>query len=129
MNIILKQYKNVESRILSSLRGPLTCESLTKMLSETRHVANVILAETPEDIQEKIVSQARAYIAPIDLNGITLTSRIVIKSLAVSALLDEYLMTLTSLPRLKVTFWNDLEKDGLNFHIWSSIERAMHDRE
>lgn len=127
MNTIIAQYNNVESKILSSVRGPLTCQGLKKMLSKIRHVVDKILAGTSEDIQQKIVNQAQDYIAPRDLSGVTFTARTVIESLAVSALLNEYLMTITTFPKLKVAFWNDLEKHGLNFHIWSSIERAMRD--
>ena len=128
MNIILEQYRNVESRIFPYLRGTITSGSLTRMLSQIRNVVHVILGEIEVDTQEKIVSRARAYIAPKDLSGIALTAHTVIESLAVSVFLNEYLMTLISLPELKAALWNDLEKDGLSFHLWSSIERSMHDR-
>lgn len=129
MNIILKQYENVETRILPILRGPLTYNSLTKMLNEIRNVTNVIVTEIPQKIQERIVSQGLSYIPPKDLNGVTLTAHLVIESLAVSVLINEYLMSLTNLPNIKTKFWNDLKKDGLSFHIWSSIERSLGDRE
>jgi hypothetical protein len=129
MNVILGQYKNVESRILPYLRGTLTSKSLRGMLSHIRNIADTIQGETKVDTQDKIVSRARVYIAPKDLNGIALTAHTVIESLAVSVFLNEYLMTLTSLPGLKIAFWNNLEKDGLNYHLWSSIERAMNDHE
>jgi hypothetical protein len=129
MNAILKQYKNVEARILPILRGPLTYNNLTKMLNEMRNVTNVIVAEIPKKIQERIVSQGIAYIPPRDLYGTTLTAHLVIESLAVSVLIDEYLMSLTNLPKIKTKFWKNLKKDGLNFHIWSSIERSLSDRQ
>lgn len=129
MNVILQQYENVESRMLPCLRGTLTSGSLTSMLSEIRNLARAVLDEIQVDVQEKVVSRARAYIAPKDLSGIALTAHTVIESLAVSVFLNEHLMTLTSLPELKAAFWNDLEKDGLNFHLWSSIERSMHNQE
>jgi len=129
MNAMQKQYKDVETRILPILRGPLTYRSLTKMLSGIRSITNIIVSEMPQKIQERIVRKGLAYISPKDLNDVNLTAHLVIKSLAVSVLMDEYLMSLTSLPKIKTKLWGGLKKDGLSFHIWSGIERTIIDRE
>jgi hypothetical protein len=129
MNVILEQYRNVESRILPYLRGSLTRGRLANMLAQFRNVVDEVVDGMLLDTQENVINRACAHIAPKDLGGTALTAHTVIESLAVSAFLNEYLVTLTSLPKLKVAFWNELEKDGVNFHLWSSIERAMHDRE
>jgi hypothetical protein len=95
------------------------------MLISVQNITNVIASEIPQKIQERIVRQGLAYIPPKDLNGVTLTAHLVIKSLAVSVLIDEYLVSMTSIPEIKAKFWASLKKEGISFHIWSGIDRTI----
>jgi hypothetical protein len=48
-----------------------------------------------------------------------------VESLVVNLLIDEYFVSIASQPQLKTRFWNELEKDGVTFNIWSGVQRAM----
>ena len=98
----------------------LTYKAVIKLIAKD-HVS-----ATPEDLQVKLINEAKAYIPPKELDNGSLTANIVMESLAVSILIDEYFMTLTNLPGLKDHLWNELEKNGISFEIWSNIDNALH---
>lgn len=126
MNEIMSQYQNFKDQVLAVLKGPLTSERLSDLLSKIKLIAKDHVSATPEDLQVKLINEAKAYIPPKEIDNGSLTANIVMESLAVSILIDEYFMTLTNLPGLKDHLWNELEKNGISFEIWSNIDNALH---
>src|SRR4030042_2648333 len=123
MNEIFKQYVNLKGVVLEHLKGPLTSISLLQMLNAIREIVDEYLNGLTQDVCERIVSQAQRYIPPKDIEGTVLTANIVIKATAVNVFIDEYFMSLTSVPGLKKKLWEEIEKDGISFSMWSNLQR------
>lgn len=122
---IRKYAGNAESELAPYLRGALTRASLARALTRIRSTTEVIVTGMPMNAKRNLVNHVRMYIAPKDLAHTTLTAAMVVESWIVNLLIDEYFTTLASQPRLKMQFWNELENDGLNFNMWSGVQRAM----
>ncbi|OEU63843.1 MAG: hypothetical protein BA867_00720 [Desulfobacterales bacterium S5133MH16] len=125
MNEIMNQYLIFKDQVSTVLKGPLTSDRLSELLGKIKVIAKNHLSATPEDVQLKLINEAKAYVPPKELDNGTLTANIVMESLAVSILIDEYFMTLTNLPGLKDHLWNELVKNGITFDIWSNIDKAL----
>jgi hypothetical protein len=95
------------------------------MLNAIRGTVDQYIDRINQDDCERIVSQAHRYIPPKDIERTVLTANIVIKATAVNVLIDEYFMSLTNVPGLKRKFWDELEKDGISFSMWSNIQKAL----
>ena len=129
MKQIRKQQENLKNELLPHLKGSLTSSSLSAMLDVVRTTAQKQLGVTSEQDKQEIVACAKEYIAPKNLKNGNLTPEMVIHALALTVLIDEYLMTLTSLPALKSQLWAEVEKDGLTFNIWANIQEASQSSE
>jgi len=125
MNEIFKQYVSLKDIVSAHLKGPLTSISLLQMLNDMRKIVDEYMNELTQDVCERLVSQARRFIPPKDIEGIVLSANIVLKAAAINVFIDEYFMSLTSITGLKKKFWDEIEKDGISFSMWSNLQRAL----
>lgn len=127
MEPMLQQYDIVRSELVPWLSGPLSHVNLESVLGRVRDTAKSVAARLSSHVAENLVADARACILPRDFGGTVLTPLVVVESLAVSVLVDEYFMTVVSYPGLKHRLWRELEEDGLGYPIWSGVEKALRD--
>ena len=129
MKQMSKQQEKLKDELLPHFKGPLTSSSLSAFLDVVRTSSEKHLAITSDEDKQQIVECTKEYIAPKDLKNGNLTPEMVIKAIALDVLIDEYFMTLTSLPELKSQLWAEVEKDGLTFNICANIQEALRSSE
>lgn len=125
MSEISKQYNTIKKAVLERLNYPITTNTLMNMLGDINDIVHQYKSSvTPED-QNKIIAEAKEYLRPKDIPQLELTTEFVLKALAINILVDEYSMSLMNMPDLNKKLWNELEKDGLTYNIWSDISKAL----
>jgi len=125
MDDILERYGSAKSELAPFLTGVLTRSSLATALAKIRDITRVIASQIPASVKDDLTRECRMCIPPKDLPRATLTAATVVESLLATMLIDEYFAALVGQPRLKMQFWKQLEKDGVNFAVWAGVRRAI----
>ena len=125
MKQIIKQQEKLRDELLPLFKGSLTSSNLSAFLDIVKRTVQKQLDIMSETDEQEIVVYTKTYISPKDLKNGDLTSEMVLQSLALDVLIEEYFMTFTSLPELKSQLWSIVENDGLSFSIWSNILAAL----
>jgi len=125
MKEMQKLCERMENELLARMRGSLTSSGLSAMLDSIRRTARKHLDATSELDKREMVAHAKEYVPRKNLTDTGITPEIVVEAVAMGVMIDEYFMTLTSIPELKAQLWAELEKDGITYAIWLNIQEAF----